>query len=46
MGKKFNSPNDLCLDRKGRIYFTDPRYVGHEPRELKHRAVYRVDKHS
>ncbi len=44
MGKKFNSPNDLCLDRKGRIYFTDPRYVGHEPRELKHRAVYRVDK--
>ncbi len=42
-GKRFNSPNDLCVDRKGRIYFTDPRYVGHEPRELKHRAVYLID---
>jgi gluconolactonase len=43
-GKKFNAPNDLCLDRQGRIYFSDPRYVGHEPRELEHRAVYRIDK--
>ena len=43
-GKRFNSPNDLCLDRKGRIYFSDPRYVGHEPRELEHRAVYMIDK--
>ncbi len=25
-GKKFNSPNDLWIDRKGGIYFTDPRY--------------------
>jgi len=24
-GKKFNSPNDLWVDRKGGIYFTDPR---------------------
>lgn len=43
MGKRFNAPNDLCLDRKGRIYFTDPRYLGDEPRELEHRAVYRID---
>lgn len=43
-GKKFNAPNDLCLDRQGRIYFTDPRYLGDEPRELEHRAVYRIDK--
>ncbi len=42
-GKRFNSPNDLCVDRKGRIYFTDPRYGGTEPRELEHEAVYRVD---
>ncbi|MCA9162161.1 MAG: SMP-30/gluconolactonase/LRE family protein, partial [Planctomycetales bacterium] len=42
-GKRFNSPNDLCLDAKGRVYFTDPRYVGDEPRELEHRAVYRID---
>ena len=45
-GKRFNAPNDLCIDSKGRIYFTDPRYIGHEPRELKHRAVYRVNKDS
>ena len=42
-GQRFNAPNDLCLDAEGRIYFTDPRYVGHEPRELEHRAVYRID---
>jgi len=43
MGKHFNAPNDLCIDLKGRIYFTDPRYLGDEPRELEHRAVYRID---
>ncbi|HEX7446103.1 MAG TPA: SMP-30/gluconolactonase/LRE family protein [Pirellulales bacterium] len=42
-GKKFNAPNDLCIDLKGRIYFTDPRYLGEEARELEHRAVYRID---
>ncbi len=43
MGKRFNAPNDLVIDLKGRIYFTDPRYLGDEPRELEHRAVYRID---
>lgn len=43
MGKRFNAPNDLCIDLKGRIYFTDPRYLGDESRELEHRAVYRID---
>jgi gluconolactonase len=43
MGKRFNAPNDLSIDLKGRIYFTDPRYLGDEPRELEHRAVYRMD---
>jgi gluconolactonase len=42
-GKRFNSPNDLTPDAKGRIYFSDPRYVGKEPRELDHESVYRVD---
>ena len=42
-GKKLNAPNDLVLDADGRVYFTDPRYLGHESRELKHRAVYRID---
>jgi gluconolactonase len=41
--KRFNAPNDLCVDRTGGIYFTDPRYLGDEPRQLKHRAVYRID---
>src|SRR5437763_6183174 len=43
-GKKLNAPNDLAIDLKGRIYFTDPRYLGDEPRELEHRAVYRIEK--
>ena len=42
-GKRFNAPNDLCLDKKGRIYFSDPRYLGDEPRELEFRSVYRID---
>ncbi len=42
-GKRFNACNDLVIDRKGRIYFSDPRYLGDEPRELEHRAVYRID---
>ncbi len=43
-GHRFNSPNDLCVDLKGRIYFTDPRYGGTEPRELEREAVYRLDR--
>jgi gluconolactonase len=43
MGKRFNAPNDLVIDKKGRIYFSDPRYLGDEKRELEHRAVYRID---
>jgi gluconolactonase len=43
-GKRFNAPNDLVIDRTGRIYFSDPRYLGDEPRELEHRAVYRIDR--
>jgi gluconolactonase len=43
MGKRFNAPNDLAIDTSSRIYFTDPRYLGEEPRELEHRAVYRIN---
>ncbi len=42
-GKPFNSPNDITIDEKGRIYFSDPRYVGHEPIEQPVQAVYRID---
>jgi gluconolactonase len=41
-GKRFNSPNDLAIDASGRVYFTDPRYVGGEPRELDFEAVFLV----
>jgi gluconolactonase len=42
-GKRFNSPNDLTIDTKNRIYFTDPRYVGNEKREIDTESVYRID---
>jgi gluconolactonase len=41
-GKRFNSPNDLTIDRQGRVYFTDPRYRGDEPRELDFEGVFLV----
>jgi gluconolactonase len=42
-GKPFNSPNDITIDEKGRVYFSDPRYLGHEPMEQPVQAVYRID---
>jgi gluconolactonase len=42
-GKRFNSPNDVAIDARGRVYVSDPRYVGDEPRELDHESVYRID---
>lgn len=42
-GRPFNAPNDLTIDAKGRIYFTDPRYFGHEPVEQPVMGVYRID---
>lgn len=42
-GRPFNSPNDLAIDRRGRIYFTDPRYSGYEPVEQPVMGVYRID---
>ena len=43
-GKKFNGPNDLVIDSQGRVYFTDPRYLGSETRDLDYFAIFRVDK--
>jgi gluconolactonase len=42
-GKRFNSPNDVAVDRVGRVYVSDPRYVGNEPRELDFDGVFRID---
>ena len=41
-GKRFNSPNDIDLDRQGRLYFTDPRYGDRSGMEMSE-CVYRID---
>ena len=42
-GRPFNSLNDITIDKMGRIYFSDPRYLGHEPVDQPVMGVYRVD---
>lgn len=50
-GKRLNIPNDLAIDRTGRVWFTDPFYEGAAGpwsedlanKELDHDSVYRVD---
>lgn len=42
-GKPYNALNDITIDEKGRIYFSDPRYLGHEPVFQPGFAVYRLD---
>jgi gluconolactonase len=42
-GKPLNSPNDLCFDKQGRIYFTDPRYGDDSDVEQDCMAVYRIE---
>lgn len=41
--RPFNSPNDIAIDEKGRIYFSDPRYLGHEGIDQALVGVYRID---
>ena len=42
-GRPLNSPNDITIDEKGRVYFSDPRYLGYEPIDQPFQAVYRID---
>ena len=48
-GFRFNSPNDLAIDSRGRIYFTDPRYGSREDMQILAddgtaiEGVYRID---
>ena len=42
-GLPFNAPNDISIDEAGRIYFSDPRYLGHEPLFQSVMGVYRID---
>jgi gluconolactonase len=43
-GRRFNSPNDLCFDRAGQLYFTDPPYglARNATNELGFQGVFRV----
>ena len=48
-GKRYNNPNDLTIDSKGRIYFSDPRYGSRDGMEIRDKdgrtieGVYRID---
>jgi gluconolactonase len=48
-GKRFNQPNDLAIDSRGRLYFSDPCYGARDGMELvdsdgrKVEGVYRID---
>lgn len=48
-GKNFNQPNDLTIDSRGRIYFSDPRYGSRDGMEILDgdgrpvEGVYRID---
>ena len=43
-GKRYNSPNDCCVDARGRVWFTDPRYgADRSDLEMDVEAVYRID---
>ena len=47
-GRRFNSPNDLCMAPNGDLYFTDPSYGlekgSNDPkRELQYQGVYKTD---
>ena len=43
-GSRLNSPNDLAIDSRGRVWFTDPRYGDfRDDMELDHESVYRLD---
>src|SRR5262245_49464733 len=48
-GKRYNQPNDVTIDSKGRIYFTDPRYGSRNDMQIRDaegrtiEGVYRID---
>lgn len=42
-GKKFHGPNDLTVDAKGAVYFTDPPYaLAESAREMDFNGVFRI----
>ena len=43
MGRRYNAPNDLVVDRQGGLYFTDPHFRSPQPLPQGKTAVYYVD---
>ncbi len=49
LGKKFNQPNDITIDSRGRIYFSDPRYGDRDDMQIRDEqgrtieGVYRIE---
>ena len=41
-GRRFNSPNDLWVDPKGGVYFSDPRYGADDDKEMDGDHVYYI----
>ena len=41
-GRRFNSPNDLWVDPKGGIYFSDPRYGSTDDQEIDGYHIYYI----
>src|SRR5262245_26969675 len=48
-GKRYNTPNDLTIDSRGRVYFSDPRYGSRDDMQIRDadgrtiEGVYRID---
>lgn len=42
-GQQLNSPNDIVVDAKGRVWFTDPRFGDRTNMELDHESIFRLD---
>src|SRR5207247_409212 len=48
-GKRYNQPNDITVDSKGRIYFSDPQYGDRKGMEIVNgkgetiEGIYRID---
>ena len=40
---RYNSPNDIVVDGRGRVYFTDPCYGNRSLMEMEIEGVYRID---
>lgn len=49
LGKKYNQPNDITVDSRGRIYFSDPRYGSRDDMQIRDdqgrtiEGVFRID---